>query len=179
MGAFFVLASGLICAQLLLPRESPGFRVAVFASALLLPMAVFGKVWVLKWVRRRFLIERWGFVEYKLIDRKRIGIGILIAAMMALAIFGVVPRLSQPDRWLLAGTGLFWGAVLAWSGRLPRFVIGGAVMATTGVLVAFSGVSREAGFAILFGFQGLLSLVSGCVVFLRFIRQPIERGDSA
>jgi hypothetical protein len=176
-GALFLLLSGLISVQLLLPRESMGFRVAVLASAFLIPILGISAKWVLKRVRTRYLIERWGFVEYKLIDRKRIGLGILFAALVALLLFGVVPRLSQPDFWLLGGTGLFGGAILAWGGRLLRFVIEGAVMATTGVLLAFSGVSLETGFAILFGFQGLLILAAGCVVFLRFMRAPIERGE--
>jgi hypothetical protein len=163
--------------RLLLPRESIGFRAVVLASSFLIPILGISAKWVLKRVRRRYLIERWGFVEYKLIERKRIGLGILVAALMALALFGAVPRLSQPDVWRLAGTGLIGGAILAWGGRLPRFVMQGAVMATAGVLVAFSGVRLETGFAILFGFQGLMILVSGCVVFLRFVRQPIERGD--
>jgi hypothetical protein len=178
-GALFLLVSGLISVQLVLPRESMGFRTAVLASAFLIPILGISAKWVLKRVRRRYLVERWGFVEYNLIDRKRIGLGFLFAALMALVLFGVVPRLSHPDIWYLAGTGLFGGAILAWGGRLPRFVIQGAVMATTGVLVAFWGVPLQTGFAIVFGFQGMVTLVSGCVVFVRFMRQPIERGEFA
>ncbi|MEX2304238.1 MAG: hypothetical protein WD733_25060 [Bryobacterales bacterium] len=176
-GALFLLLAGLISAQLLLPRDSMGFRAAVLASSFLIPVLGVSAKWVLKRVRGRYLIERWGFVENKLIDRKQIGLGILFAALVGLLLFGVVPRLSQPDFWLLAGSGVFGGAILAWGGRLPRFVIEGAVMATTGVLVAFSSLELDTGFAILFGFQGLMILATGCVVFLRFIRQPIEPGE--
>jgi hypothetical protein len=169
MGAFFLLASGFIYARLALPRESTGFRVVALVSAFLLPLLAFSAKWVLKKVRTRYLIERWGFAEYKLINWKRIGLGILVAALMAVVLFGV-------DSWRLAGMGLVGGAFVAWTGRLLRFVIEGAAMATTGLVVAFSGVSPDVGFAIVFGVQGLITLASGCVVFLRFIRQPIERG---
>jgi len=177
VGLYFLLASALIYAQVVLPRQSIGFIAAVLTFSLLFPVVCIGSPWTLKWVRRRYLIERVGYVEYEPIGRRQIGFGIMLAVLVVLALFGVVPRLSQPDRWLLAGTGLFGGALMAWCGRLPRFVIGGVVMAATGVFVAFAGVSLQIGFTMLFGFQGLVTLVSGCVVFLRFIRQPIETGE--
>lgn len=49
-------------------------------------------------------------------------------------------------------------------------------MAAMGISLAFSRVSLDTGFAILFGFQGALSLVSGVVVLLTFMGQPIETG---
>ena len=177
VGLYFLLASALIYAQVVLPRQSIGFIAAVLTFSLLFPVVCIGSPWTLKWVRRRYLIERVGYVEYEPIGRRQIGFGIMLAVLVVLALFGVVPRLSQPDRWLLVGTGLFGGALMAWCGRLPRFVIGGVVMAATGVFVAFAGVSLQIGFTMLFGFQGLVTLVSGCVVFLRFIRQPIETGE--
>jgi hypothetical protein len=177
MGAFFLLSSASIYARLTLPGETTCSRLAALAP-LLLGLFLFSSKWVLKRVRRRYLIERWGYVEHKLIDRKRIGFGFLIAAVMALALHGLVPQLSQPDFWRLAGTGLLGGALLAWVGRLPRFVVEGAVMATTGVLVAFSRVPLEVGFAVVFGVQGLITLVAGGVVLLRFLRQPLEPSES-
>ena len=177
VGLYFLLASGLIWATAVLPRKSIGFTLAVLAFSLLLPVLGFGSPWAVRWVRRRYLIERVGYVQHKPIGRRQVGFGIVVAALMALALFGVVPRLSQPDRWLLAGTGLLGGALTAWCGRLPRFVVGGAVTAAAGVLVAFAGVPPQIGFTMLFGFQGLMVLVSGGVVFLRFIRQPIETGE--
>ena len=177
IGVFFLLMSSLTYLIMVLPRKSIGFYAAVLTASFVLPVLGFGSHSVFKWVRRRFLIERWGFVEYTLINRRRIALGIVLAALMNVVLFGVIPRLSQPDRWLLAGTGLFGGAVCAWGGRQPRFVFEGALMATTGLLVAFSGVSLDAGFVILFGFQGLLTLASGCVVFRRFMQQPIEQDD--
>lgn len=176
VGLSFLVVSGLIYAQAAAPRESIGFKAAVITSAFGVPLLIFGSMWVLKWVRRRYLIERVGYVEHNPIGRKQIALGVMLAAVMTLALFGVVTRLSQPDRWLLAGTGLLGGALVAGCGRLPRLVIEGVLMATTGVFVAVSGVPLEIGFIILFGFQGLLTLVSGGIVFLRFLRQPIRGG---
>lgn len=172
------LAVGILCsAQVLLPRESIGFKAAVVGLALLIPVLCMGSPGALRWVRRRYLIERVGYVEPKPVGRKQIGLGIFLAVSMAVALFGVVTQFSQPDRWVLAGTGLFGGALAALCGQLPRFVIGGLLMAVMGIVVAISGVSLQIGFAVLFGFQGLLALISGGVVFSRFIRRPVEPGD--
>lgn len=177
VGLTFLLVGALSYAQVLLPRESIGFKAAVLGLALLIPVLCLGTPWALKWVRRRYLIERVGYVESKPICRRQIGIGIAFAAVAAVVLFGVITQFSQPDRWVLAGTGLFGGAIAALSGQLPRFVIGGVLMAATGMVIAFAGVSLQIGFAVLFGFQGLLALISGGVVFLRFMRQPVEPGE--
>jgi hypothetical protein len=177
VGLSFLAVGFFSYAQVLLPRESIVFKAAVLGLALSIPVLCIGSPRALQWVRRRFLIERVGYVEPKPISRTQIGIGIILAVVMAVTLFGVVTRFSRPDRWVLAGTGLLGGALAALGGRLPRFVIGGVLMAAAGIVIAFSGVSLQIGFAMLFGFQGLLALVSGGVVFLRFIRRPIESGE--
>lgn len=177
IGFYFLLASGLVCAQVVLPKDSISFKTAVIAFALLIPFLSFSSRWALRWVRRRYLIARVGYVQSKPVGRRQIAFGIMLVVLVAVALFGVVPRLSQPDRWVLAGTGLFGGALAAWCGRLPRFAIAGVLMAATGVFLAFSGVSLLVGLAILFGSQGVVALISGAIVFLRFIRQPIETGE--
>ena len=176
MGLSFLAASGLIYAQVVLPRQSVGFKAAVLAFSLGLPLTIFTPT-VLRWARRRYLMARVGYVEPYPVGRKAIVRGVLGALVFAGVLFGVVPRMAQPDRWLLAGTGLLGGALLAWCGRLPRFVIGGVLMAAVGLLVAFSGVDLQAGFAILFGSLGVLGLVSGGIVLARFLRQPIRTDE--
>jgi hypothetical protein len=49
-------------------------------------------------------------------------------------------------------------------------------MAATGVVLCLIRVSFEVALTVLFGSMGLLSLVSGCVVFLLFMRKPAEPG---
>jgi hypothetical protein len=56
-------------------------------------------------------------------------------------------------------------------------LVNGALMAATGMILACSGVSLDRGFAILYGFEGVVCLVSGGVVCLRFMRQPLETGE--
>jgi hypothetical protein len=181
VGLIFLFVGALSFAQALLPRESTGFMAAVLVLALVTPVLCIGAPQALKWVRRRYLIERVGYVESKPIGAKRMGMGIglavAVAVVAAVALFGAVTRFAQPDRWVLAGTGLLGGALAVLSGQLPRFVVGGVLMAVMGAVIAFSGVSLQIGFAMLFGFTGLLALVSGGVVFFRFMRQPAESGE--
>jgi len=177
VGLNFLFLSCLIYATEVLPRESTGFKTAVLAASFLLPLLIIGSRWALKWVRERYLVERLGYVQHKPINRKQIGLGILFSVLFALVLFGIVPRLSQPDRWLLAGTGLFGGGISALSSPPRRFVILGVVMAVTGLVVAFSGVSLGTGFTILYGVQGLVTLISGGVVFFRLIQQPVETAE--
>jgi hypothetical protein len=177
VGLIFAIVGALNYAQVVLAPGSLGFKAAALGITLLVSVFCMGGRRALTWVRRRYLIDRSGYVEPRPIRRKQIGIGIIFAVGMAVALFGVIPQLSQPDCWVLAGTGLFGGALTALSGQLPRFVVGGVLMAATGMIIAFSGVSLQTGFAILFGSQGLLALISGGVRFWRFIRRPIDPGE--
>ena len=145
---------------------------------LLIPALILGSQWAIKVVRRKFLIEKVGYVKYTPVNRKRFwtvfGIAFLVAFAMAFTIAaGSIP----PRSWLLAITGIGGGILAIQAGRSPRFVVGGILMAAAGTLLSLTGVSLEEGFTILFGAMGLLSLVSGSVVLLLFLRKPAEAGE--
>jgi hypothetical protein len=73
---------------------------------------------------------------------------------------------------MLAEFGIIGGALMVFRGHLPRYLIGGVIIAAVGILLAFSRVSFNVGFMILGGIAGLLPVVSGSVVFFLFLRQP-------
>lgn len=177
MGGTFLLVSALQYAQFALAHGSIGFKTAVVTEAVLMPVLILGTPATLRWARGRYLMARVGYVKHKPIGRKQIGLGLMVAVLMAVALFVAATRASRPDGWILAGTGLFGGALAALGGRLPRFVIGGALSAAMGMLLATSGVSLDLGFAILFGFWAAMSLTSGGLAFARFMRQPVENGE--
>ncbi len=176
VGVTFLAMAGLNYALAILPHRSTAFVLAVVALALFMPAWIFAMPWALRQVRRRYLIEREGYVEPAPAGRKPIAIGITVAVVVAVAIAIMTRGVAQPDRWLLAGTGVFGGVLAFVSGRLLRFGIIGALMSATGLCLAGFDVPLTLGFAILFGVAGLLSLISGSVVFARFLRQPIETG---
>jgi hypothetical protein len=178
IGVFFLLIAGMMWLTVIFPPRSPIYVASILGLMLTMMVVPLRLQWVLKKVRRYFLIEREGYVEFKPANRKRSAILAVLALVIAVgaiiaAYFGAFP----PSSWILAATGIGGGAILALAGRLPRFYTGGAIMAAAGIVVAFARVSLEAGFVILYGLMGLLSLISGCAVLLLFLRQPAEPGE--
>ncbi len=177
IGAFLLLVSA-IQLGLFYARQKPLLQVAL-GLAMVAAIVPGGLVMpqIIKWLRRRFLVAREGYFESRMSPAKRIGIGagfamgaaVAFSAMMAVK-HGIVP----PDRWLLAGTGFFAGVLTPLCGQSTRFVVEGLLMAAAGVAIGFSGVSLTAGFALLFGFMGAVSLVSGLAALKHFMRQTAE-----
>ena len=170
-GLCWLVTAGLIYAQQVLPRRSPGWVAAILAFAFGLPIVCLAAGALVKRVRGRWLVERAGYVEYlPPKNRKR-------SQLRALGVMAVVLPLTflafnYSERLLLPITGL-GGAVLVgaigWSARMVRLMAGGAFMLAAALLLAFSTVPVQIGMAILFGSQGLYYLLTGGIVFVRFM----------
>jgi hypothetical protein len=153
-------------------------NAVVVSLMLFFPAIILLSPWAIKHVRTRFLIEKVGYVKPKPLNwklrSKMIGVALVLAVA---AIFAAYMGAFPPAGWILAGTGIGGGLLLSLIGRSSRFIVGGVAMAATGILVAFSRTSLETGFTILYGFIGILSLISGCVVFFAFMRKPAAAGE--
>ena len=178
IGLILLTAAALQWLQVAFPVGSPEYKVAPLGLGILVPALILGSQWAIKTVRGKFLIERFGYVEYKPVNRKRFwaafGVAFLVAFAMA---FAIAAKSLPPASWLLATAGISGGILAVMAGRLPRFVIGGVLMAATGIFLVLIRVPLGEGFTILFGSMGLLSLVSGCVVFLLFMRKTAAAGE--
>ena len=178
IGAILLTAAFLIWLQVAYPWGSFAYRASFWGMILLVVPMIGVSQWAIKWVRRRFLIEKVGYVELKPVSRKLLIIVTCVAFVVAAAMaWAVYLRALPPGGWMIAGTGMTWGLLAACAGRLPRYVVGGVLMAAVGICLGFSRVSFEMGSLILYGSMGFLSLVSGCVVLLHFVRTPIEDAD--
>ena len=178
IGVVFLALAGLNWLPTAVKPGSVAHFVAICAQALLIPILVLRLPWAIKAVRRKFLIEKAGYVESKPAHRKYLAIFIVIAVVVAVAgVFAAYRGSFPPASWVLGATGIGGGVLLAIAGRMPRFVVGGILMAATGILVAISGVSLGVGFAMIYGLTGLLALLSGCIVLLLFLREPAEGGE--
>jgi hypothetical protein len=193
VGLFFLSVAGLNWLHATFDGKSP-FGMAALCMMLLSPAILFVLMWAIKQVRARFLIEKLGYVKLKPLNKVMtgivMGVAVVSAVATALAMYSLVrvpgAHLQAPGahlhstawdllaRWSFAGTGVFGGALCVVCGRLPRFIVCGAVMAATGIALAFTGVSVEMGMAILYGVAGSLGVVSGVVVLSRFLHQPAE-----
>jgi hypothetical protein len=172
IGLCFLATAFSMWLQIGFPPGSLPYREAALVLGIFVPALGLGSMWAIKKVRQRFLIEQEGYVKLKPVNRRfRAMVGALafsIAVAMTLAIY---KRALPPASWILAGTGIGGGVLAVYAGRLPRYVVGGVVMALTGIVLAFSRVSLGVGSMILYGSMGILSLVSGCVVLLIFLRR--------
>jgi len=177
-GVIFLLTAGLVSLQVVFQPGSPEYKASAWGMVLLIPTCILGTLWVIKKVRRQFLIPRVGYVEQKPISRKRIGIAFSLALIVAVTpVFAAHKGFSPSASWNLLGAGLLGGAIPALGGRMPRFVIGGGLVMATGILLAISGVTEQVGFTILYGFIGLLSVSSGSVVLWLLVRTPTGGGE--
>ncbi|HMD76038.1 MAG TPA: hypothetical protein VKG86_01555 [Terracidiphilus sp.] len=196
IGVLILMFASLTGSEVIFKPGSFGSKATFWGMMLLLSMLGFGSQWAIKKVRKRFLIGKMGYVKLKPVNRKRLGIrlGIIlglsfvIAALAAFAMFkvviaphrgggGVIWGFFPPAGWAFVGTGIIGGAVMVFRVRLLRYAIGGVIMAVMGILLAFNRVSLPVGLTTLYGFAGLLALLSGCVVFLLFLRQPTGTGE--
>ncbi len=178
VGLLFLLAASFNFMSASLPGASTGLKIAFLADLGLFVVLSVGTPWLLKWVRRQFLVEREGYVRQKANRRNlvQILVGGLIVFFVVL-FTALFIRLPHMDSWVVAGTGLFVGGVWAFIGKSPRFVASGLLSAATGIALAFARISVENRLGIFFAVVGILALLSGCVVFVRFIRQPREAGE--
>jgi hypothetical protein len=176
IGTILLTTAFFIWLQVAYPRGSFAYRSSWWGMMLLMVPMIGGSQWAIKWMRRRFLIEKVGYVELKPAPKRLLIIVACIAFAAAMA-WAVYLRVLPPSGWMVAGTGIAWGLLAAYAGRLPRYVVGGVLMAALGICLGLSRVSYEKGSLILYGSMGMLSLVSGCVVLLHFLRMPNEETD--
>lgn len=177
IGLCFLVVAFCMWLQVGFPPGSLIYREAALCQAILVPVVILGSMWAIKKVRQRFLIEQEGYVKLKPVNRRFHAMVGALAFSIAVAItLAIYKRALPPSSWILAGTGIGGGVLAVYAGRLPRYVVGGVVMALTGIALAFSRVSLGVGYTILYGSMGILSLVSGCVVLLMFLRRPVAGG---
>lgn len=169
--------------------------VISYFMLVMMPLPVLMQLMIKK-VRQRFLIDKVGYVKLKPVKREQLGIrqGIIIGLafiVAALATFVIIKMMIASRNgggvpqwgfftavgWLFVGMGIIGGAIMIFLIRLTRYLIGGVIMVALGILLALNGVSLNAGITILYGFAGLLALISGSVVFFLILRQPAESGE--
>jgi hypothetical protein len=174
IGLAFLTLAATRWVRLVFPRGSLPYTAAIWASALGLPALILSSQWIIKKVRRNFLIEKVGFVQMKLVNRKRSFIVVAVAFVIAFAAAFAAYRFRGSAGWVFLGMGIIGGALMVFRVHLLRYAIGGVVLIAMGTLLAFSKVSLALGLTILYGFAGLLAVISGCVMFILFLRQPAE-----
>ncbi len=177
VGLIFLYVSGVFAAQF----QWPVLRAASVALILLIPLGYLVPR-AIKWVRNRYLIERTGYVEGKPLSRKLraliVAVSAVSGAISAAAVtIAVRNHAHLPSWWVVAGTGVFCGVLFPVCGRSRRFVLNGAVVTATGILLGLDHAGYTIGWTVLYGVAGAVTVITGTVVLLRFLRESPEAGD--
>ncbi len=175
-GAFFLMTAGLICAQPYLPNDPAGRRATAIIIVLAVPLVLLLiKRIAVPWLRQRYFIESFGYVQYNQWTSSRLFAGLTFVAVLALLVFGVAPKLEDPHRWRPILTALLLAGVLMWWGRPRRIFWYGAIAAAVAAGLAITGTRDPESHLILFSVIGVCFLVGGALTFGRFLREHKAR----
>jgi hypothetical protein len=179
VGLFSFFVAGMNYGLAVLSPGTLPYKADALCQAIVIPfmgvVLCLPSTWA--WIRRRFPAEKFGYVRREPMGKRKVGIQVALflgVAVLALVTIPHLPKSGAWEHWLPALTGVFGGALAAFSGGSLRFVLGGLLMAGAGILVSFQGLPLEMGFAVFFGFVGVLALVSGAIVFSQFMRRVGE-----
>jgi len=179
IGLFLFCYGALMYLQRILPHRSAAFAVNVLALAFFVPVMGIGLPWVIKSLRRRFLLSRAGYVKSKPPSRRAVYTGIFTAIVIAILGVFVFVYVARHSHWELAAAGIFSGGLMVLIDRSLRFVFIAAFAAAAGIWLTLSNLALDLGFAILWSSLGLIFLISGTIVLLRFLRQPEGSEESS
>ena len=177
VGIGLLIGSGMSWSDLL-PHHSLERQITSFASTLGVVVYCLLAGPLLKWLRNRYLIEKVGYVQLGTDRRKTslaVVVAIAVAAAVALAFLAIHP--AESTKWLIALCGLMMGLFHVIVGRATRFIVNGVITVIAGFALAWSSLSLAMSLAIFFDLVGTLELITGSIVLLRFLRQPVQEGE--
>lgn len=175
IGILFLSAAGLSYAISVLPHRSPAGIAAILLFSFGFPAATFLAPRAIKSIRRRYLVEREGYVEHLPTRASPLRRQWLIGIAAAVIVLAQVVLRPLSENLIPGLTGVLGGALAAICGREPRFIFAGAVMAITGIAVFLSGLTMETGLIVIFAIQGAVEVISGSIVWMRFRAETNER----
>ena len=174
-GLTIIAFSGISWANGFLPPVSPARKILFFSFLFVcLAMCALANR-IIKDVRRRYLLDRVGYVKPRP-NKPRAALAFALAFFVAVGAVVAIRFLrgAEPGRWLLVFLGVVYGGGQPLLGKLPRFYITGALGVAAGILLSLSDLSLEISTALFMDFVGVLAIISGVIVLVRFLRQPVE-----
>jgi hypothetical protein len=163
------------------PRASLGRLLAVLVLAIGLPAAMLLSRRALIAVRSRFTYRRTGFIAYQPAGRSW-AFGVPLA--LALLILLLVLRAASANwvAYLFAIQGLVPGALTIYYGRLVRlmrFQVLGALTAALGIAIAIAQPDLTQGMEMFWTAMSAMYLLSGALVFWRYVRRHPDVAEAS
>jgi hypothetical protein len=172
-GVGLLIGSGLSWSDLL--RGSTEQSIALLASTLLTIVYCLVSGRAVKWLRRRYLINRVGYVQYRANTPamlRAILLGVVVSVTVALTMWMV--RSVESLKWLIVMLGFSIGAFEVFAGRLPRFWFTGTFAVLAALALASSTLSFAVSLAVFFDLIGVVEIIVGTFVLVRLLLQPVE-----
>lgn len=178
VGLSFLFFSAMNWLSLPASKGSVAARVFILIIIALIIFAGFSSTRLIASLRTRYLIARSGYVRRKAQKPSAIQIAttaILVVAANTLVALGFWSVLSQ--HWILICCGTLFGALWMLLGRLPRFVIGGLLIAGSALLLGFLALPPEIDWGAFCTFAGVLMLASGGWALVRLMHTASDQPE--
>jgi uncharacterized protein involved in response to NO len=172
-GLIFILLGIYFYLQVILPPDSLLANLLQAGLVLILVGIVFIGKRVLQLLKDRLTVPRTGYVEYSSPDKKHRYISGILAAVMAALVAGLILSSPAVQDWLPALTGLIVAAVwIVTAARVGifRFYLIAVASFVLGLVFSLAGLGDILGIAYFYASTGLLLLISGGIVLLRYLR---------
>lgn len=184
IGLTMLVFASLTYGTAVLPKRSPAFFAAVFGFAFGCPLSGLLTPRLVKWVRGRYLTDRFGYVRHarnKQRERAVLWFGILSAIVFACTLF-LGNHFLKGDRWVLLLAGLVGASIqilIGWRSRVARFAVTGLFWALLGSALSLTNLPLEVAWSVWFAAYGLVELVIGGIVLRGFLveTQTTEGSD--
>jgi hypothetical protein len=181
VGLIWLFFAGLMYATAVFPKGSPAFTASVLGFAFGCPLLGWTTPRFVKWVRGRYLTGRFGYVRPKRRERKVLWRGMLIGIGFACVLVGGSLLFKKWDKWVLLVAASCAGAGQIGFGRwmgVPRFLVTGLFCALSGTALSLTDLPLDIAFSAWFGAIGLVEILCGGVVLLRFLaKSPATEGS--
>ena len=183
IGITMLVFASLVYGTAVLPKRSPAFIAAVLGFALGCPLSGLLTPRLVRWVRGRYLTDRFGYVRHarnKRNERRVLWFGILVAIVGPCALF-LGDHLLKGDRWVLLLAGFAGAAIqilIGWRSGVARFVVAGLFWALLGAVLSLTNFPLEIAWSVWFAAYGLVELVIGSIVLRGFLVETQASGDS-
>lgn len=148
----------------------------VLLTVLSLPLLLFsvGGVRGVLWLRRTYLLDKVGYVEFEPLNGKQlgIGIGVFVGVLVGIVLLAAALRWFQqvdPAASLFLLVGVFFGVILVWLGRTPRFIVCGVVAVFGAVWLVLSHTSLPAIPMLFCVLVGSSLFISGAFALVRLL----------
>jgi len=129
---------------------------------------------LISYLKRRITYPRTGYVAYRRSPRSRRLVLGLAAGLISASLVGLLSFTESNSFWMPTATALLIAAVfayIAYRGSSNRYYLLALASLVIGAITALAGLTDLLGLAVYYGGMGLVQVVSGGLVFRRFLAE--------